>query len=170
MPTHAATLAIAMLTWSTLSAQNQPAAPRCDTPEFRQFDFWVGDWDVTAGGKPAGTNRVTLEESGCVVHEHWTGTGGSTGQSLNFYTRAAKQWRQVWIDNSGNPLDLWGTYHDGKLTLAGKTETQNGTVLQRIIFFNNPDGTVRQLWESSADGGKTWSVSFDGLYRKRKAG
>jgi hypothetical protein len=25
---------------------------------------------------------------------------------------------------------------------------------------------VRQLWESSKDDGKTWAVSFDGLYRK----
>jgi hypothetical protein len=39
--------------------------------------------------------------------------------------------------------------------------------MQRLTFFNNPDGTVRQLWESSNDEGKTWQVAFDGLYRKR---
>ena len=40
-----------------LSAQSPPAArPRCDVPEYRQFDFWVGDWDVTAGDQRAGTN------------------------------------------------------------------------------------------------------------------
>ena len=47
--------------------------PKCDKPEFRQFDFWVGDWDVTVGGHQAGTNQVTLEEDGCVIHEHWKG-------------------------------------------------------------------------------------------------
>ena len=27
------------------------------------------------------------------------------------------------------------------------------------------DGSVRQLWEASQDGGATWSVLFDGLYQ-----
>ncbi len=35
-----------------LPAQTPPAPPRCDTPEFRQFDFWVGDWNVTSGASP----------------------------------------------------------------------------------------------------------------------
>jgi len=26
---------------------------------------------------------------------------------------------------------------------------------------------VRQLWESSADSGKTWQVVFDGIYSKK---
>ena len=32
----------------------------------------------------------------------------------------------------------------------------------------NPDGTVRQLWETSSDKGTSWATAFDGLYRKRK--
>ena len=26
--------------------QQQPRATQCDAPEYRQFDFWLGDWDV----------------------------------------------------------------------------------------------------------------------------
>ena len=37
---------------------------------------------------------------------------------------------------------------------------------QRLTFFRNPDGSVRQLWESSKQQGD-WQVVFDGLYRKR---
>ncbi len=144
------------------------SAPPCDSPDHRAFDFWVGDWDVTEKGKPAGTNLVTLEEGKCVVHEHWTGTSGSTGQSFNFFDRQIGQWRQVWIDNGGNPLDLRGSYQDGRMTLAGVTPTPKGSIRQRIIFTNNPDGTVGQLWESSTDEGKTWSVAFDGLYRRKR--
>ncbi len=148
-----------------LSAQ---AAPKCDTPDHRAFDFWVGDWDVTEKGKPAGTNRVTLEESGCVIHEHWIGTSGSTGQSFNFFDRQIGRWRQVWIDNGGNPLDLSGGYQDRRMTLAGVTAAPTGPIRQKITFTNNPDATVRQLWESSTDDGRTWSVAFDGLYRKKR--
>ncbi|MFN0177313.1 MAG: hypothetical protein ACKVZ0_00840 [Gemmatimonadales bacterium] len=152
---------------ATLAAQGSNPPPKCDTAEHRQFDFWVGSWDVTVGGQPAGRNDITVEEDGCILHERWKGSTGSTGQSFNFYSRVTKKWRQVWIDNGGNPLDLTGEYGSGKMALAGTTQTPRGLAHQRLTFFKNDDGTVRQLWESSSDDGKTWSVAFDGLYRRR---
>ena len=84
----AGTVGLTAIAGQTLSAQTTaPSAPKCDAPEYRQFDFWVGTWDVTMRGQPAGGNLVTLEESGCLVHEHWTGTRGGTGQSFNFFDR-----------------------------------------------------------------------------------
>jgi hypothetical protein len=38
---------------------------------------------------------------------------------------------------------------------------------QRVTWSPRPDSRVRQLWESSTDGGKTWSVVFDGLYERQ---
>jgi hypothetical protein len=140
----------------------------CASAEARQFGFWVGNWDVTVGSQPAGTNDVTLEESGCVIHEHWTGSRGGTGQSFNFYDRGIGKWHQFWVDNAGNHLHLTGTYADGRLVLTGVAPGADGKPAdQRLTFFNNPDGTVRQLWETSADHGATWQVAFDGLYRRR---
>jgi hypothetical protein len=40
-------------------------------------------------------------------------------------------------------------------------------VMQRISWTPGPDGSVRQLWETSADGGKTWETAFDGKYVKK---
>jgi len=37
-------------------------------------------------------------------------------------------------------------------------------VRQRITWSREPDGRVRQLWESSKDGGRSWTTVFDGLY------
>ena len=42
------------------------------------------------------------------------------------------------------------------------------TLQQRITWTPNADATVRQLWETSEDGGKTWSVAFDGRYVRRR--
>lgn len=159
-----------------LHAQTTPAAPpsrpaalRCDTPDHRRFDFWVGDWDVTTQGQPAGTNLVTLEEDGCLVHEHWTGAEGDTGQSLNFYDRQDGRWHQVWVANSGSVLDLAGTYADGTLTYRGERRKPDGSMLlHRLSFHPNTDGTVRQLWETSSDRGSTWNTVFDGLYHRKK--
>jgi hypothetical protein len=145
----------------------RPAPTGCATPEHRQFDFWAGRWDVTSHGQPAGTNLVTIEERGCLIHEHWTGVEGGSGQSLNFYDRRDRQWHQVWVASTGNVLSLAGRYQDSSLVLRGEVLQPGGRPLQhRLSFRPRADGTVRQLWETSTDGGATWAVQFDGLYRR----
>lgn len=153
-----------------LPAQNPPATrPKCDSAQYRQFDFWVGDWEVTTQGQRAGTNLITREEDGCLIHEHWVGAKGGSGQSLNFYNREDGGWHQVWVSNSGGVLNLTGGYADGTLTFRGESKQADGTrLLHRLSFHANSDRSVRQFWEVSSDGGATWTSSFDGLYRKRK--
>src|SRR5918995_2310288 len=76
-------------------AQRQPQ-PTCEASEYRQFDFWIGEWDVTVRGQPAGTSVITSRENGCMIHEQWTSAGGGSGQSMNFYDRTDGKWHQVW--------------------------------------------------------------------------
>lgn len=146
-----------------------PAPPLdCNTPDHRAFDFWIGDWNVTVGGNQAGTNRITREEGGCILHEHWIGAGGGTGQSFNFFDRRTREWNQVWVDNRGGVLRFRGVFEGGTLHYKSSVPTAaGGTVEHRLLFTPNPDGTVRQLWESSSDGGKSWTVAFDGLYTRK---
>lgn len=154
--------------YSSGEAQSGPVKVGCTEADSRQFDFWVGDWNVTVQGTQAGTNEITLEENGCVIHEHWVGARGGTGQSFNFYDRGIGKWHQFWVDNQGNYLHLTGDYADNRLVLSGTAPGPDGKPQQqRLTFFRNGDGTVRQLWESSADQGQSWQVSFDGLYRKK---
>ena len=40
-------------------------AEPCSGAEYRQFDFWLGEWEVESGGKRAGTNRITRVQGGC---------------------------------------------------------------------------------------------------------
>jgi len=139
-----------------------PAAPN------RQFDFWLGDWDVAdASGKPAGRNRIVAVHDGCALQENWAGNGGFTGTSLNAYDAERKAWHQTWVDNNGGVLQLDGTFADGRMVLSGESTDDGRKVVQRIAWQRLPDGRVRQLWESSSDGGATWSVAFDGYYTKR---
>ena len=150
-------------------ATAQVSGPDCSAPEYRQFDFWVGDWEVTARGRVAGTNLVTKRDDGCVVHEQWNGSQGSTGESWNFFDRSTGLWHQVWIDGTGGVLRFSGRYADGRLAMTGESTAPDGsTVLHKLTFYNNAeDGTVRQVWEQSKDGGSSWTVVFDGLYRRR---
>ena len=118
---------------------------------------------MTAGGKPAGSSRIESVMKGCGVLEHWSSAGGGHGTSLNFYDRRTKTWSQAWIDEGGNALHLAGTFADGRMVLASEPrKTASGIDVQRITWSKNADGTVRQLWESSTDGGSTWTVALTG--------
>ena len=165
------TLALVFLATPTLAAQGNNAQPTCEGPEHRQFDFWVGDWEVIGQGGTggvAGTNLITKRDDGCVLHEHWKGSQGGTGESWNFFDRSTGLWHQVWVNGRGGVLRFSGQYADGKLAMKGESKAQDGgTIHHKLTFFNNAEGTVRQLWEQSRDGGATWNVAFDGLYRKR---
>jgi hypothetical protein len=146
------------------------AAPKpCAAPEHRQFDFWIGEWEVTRpNGAPAGRNRIESILGGCALRESWTGAKGGSGNSYNAYDRQSGRWHQTWVDNGGLVLRLDGAFAGGKMVLSGESRDSSGArVLNRITWQQTAPGAVRQLWETSRDGGRTWSVVFDGRYRKR---
>jgi hypothetical protein len=139
------------------TAATQPAP--CASAEHRQFDFWIGDWRVAKpDGTFAGTNRVTREYGGCVIHEHYVTGKGYSGESLNIYDATRKVWHQTWVDDGGLLLTLEGRWDGKAMVLEGGG--------QRITWTANADGSVRQLWESRGEKG-AWTVAFDGKYTKQ---
>ena len=143
------------------------AASPCDTSAHRQFDFWLGEWNVHAKGKLAGVNRIEREYGGCVLHERYSTGKGYSGESLNAYDAARKVWHQTWVDSSGTLLLLEGGLADGKMVLEGRTVEAGGqAVRHRITWTPNADGTVRQHWQSTDASGQM-TTAFDGLYTRK---
>ena len=147
--------------------------PPCTAAENRQFDFWIGDWDVTtADGKPAGTNLIKPILGSCVLHESWKGRGGFVGESFNVYDAHRKVWHQTWVDGAGGLLLLEGKFEHGSMTLSDRATHQSTpgkadtNAINEITWTPNADGSVRQHWRTSADGGRNWATSFDGKYVK----
>ena len=184
---RATVLILGLLTMSTADAYSpSPADPKapieavgpCVSPEYRQFDFWLGEWEVTGPkGKVVGHSRIESVLGGCALAEHWssaTGNGANDGKSYNQFNRELGKWEQFWVDASGSRLILSGGLADGKMVLEGRQDLPDKTTgvhrRERVAWTPNADGSVRQLWESSADEGKTWAVVFDGLYRRRAGG
>lgn len=163
---------IAVLSMVATAASGQQATRNaCADADHRQFDFWVGDWEVTdsAGKVVYGSNSVTREEDGCLIHEHWVGSRGGTGQSLNFLDPATGKWEQVWVGSDGLVLQVLGGIEGTSMVLVGDGLGQGGKQLkQRASWTPQADGRVRQYWQQSADGGATWTVAFDGWYRRKK--
>jgi hypothetical protein len=143
------------------------APPPCAGGEYRQFDFWLGSWEVkTSDGSVAGTNAIDSILNGCVLREQWRGARGMTGSSFNTYDPPAGTWHQTWVDDQGGFLLLSGALEEGAMVLRGEMLDDEGLVTHRITWTPVADGQVRQLWEASRDGGATWSVVFDGLYAR----
>jgi hypothetical protein len=157
---------------AALKVLKSATAGPCASPEHRQFDFWQGEWEVREAGRAAGTNRITRVLGGCALREEWTGAGGGKGTSLNVYDEVRRRWHQTWVDDKGLVLLLEGEWRSGKMVLEGErpapSETGAGrTTRERISWSPQAGGRVRQLWESSADDGRTWQVVFDGMYAKK---
>jgi hypothetical protein len=158
--------------FSQATAQDDETAKAptpCNAAQYHQFDFWIGDWTVSAAGQPAGTNSIHPVVNGCALQENWQGTGpgGTTGRSFNLYDQATGKWHQTWIDSGGTLLQLDGGLEGSSMVMQGQRPAPNGIGMttHRISWTPNPDGSVRQLWEASRDG-ETWTVLFDGLYEK----
>ncbi|MFN8012398.1 MAG: hypothetical protein U0P81_13595 [Holophagaceae bacterium] len=159
-----------------LLAQAPPAQPAPPVPQARpqpgpghhQFDFWVGVWEVRdPSGKVVGHSRIEAIAGGFGILEHWRGAGGGEGKSLNAYDPATERWHQSWV-GQGGLIQFEGTFAEGRMRLEGRRTTPKGPLLDRMTWTPQADGSVVQVWENSVDEGKTWTKSFEGIYRKAK--
>lgn len=165
MPRVCQLVVLGLLISSTATAYAQS----CSSEEkSHQFDFWIGEWEVTANDQVAGTNSIQPILDGCVLQEKWSGASGSAGSSLNFYNPQEDRWEQFWVWRNGTTIHTKGGYSDGTMILQGESQNRDGeTVLNKISWYDNEDGTVRQHWEISKDDGDSWSTVFDGMYRRK---
>jgi hypothetical protein len=139
--------------------------------QYHQFDFWIGKWDVYKYGTEtlAGKSHIESIIDSVGILENYTNANGQyTGKSLNKYNPSKQRWEQYWIDNSGLTLHLAGGIKEGKMVLSDEVTGDPKQGINRISWEKQKNGTVRQTWNLSTDGGKTWKVLFDGEYRKSK--
>jgi len=147
-----------------------PPPPACTSPEHRQFDFWVGYWDVYPTGKDKLVAHSLIEGlyGGCGVRENWMPLRGSPGGSLNSYLPDERKWRQVWIDSGNGWGTFEGSFQNGAMVLTGDWKNVNGpgtTAFTRTTWSRNADGSVRQFGEARGSDGK-WSPAFDFTYKR----
>jgi tetratricopeptide (TPR) repeat protein len=147
--------------------------PCVGTPENRQFDFWLGEWNVetTQGGVPAGQSKIELILGDCVIQENWQSDGNPySGKSYNVYNAALKRWEQFWVDNSAGNIFFYGGLKDGVMDYwTDELPQPGGPPLKRHLQFIklSPD-KVRQYSQGSTDGGKTWKPEYDFTYIRKK--
>lgn len=159
---------IALLLPVAAVGQAQPS-PCDEHPNFDDFHFWVGTWEVHTGdGTLAGRNTITLEHGECLLLERWTSARGGTGTSLNFFSTEAGEWRQVWVGAGGSLIDIRGGLVDGSMVLVGTLETigRKGSTPFRGTWTLLDDGRVRQFFEQFDAKADAWQPWFEGFYSR----
>jgi tetratricopeptide (TPR) repeat protein len=154
------------------------AFPCMVVAQAREFDFWVGEWDVYPNGASVivGHSKVEVASGGCMILENWTALGSApnTGKSMNYVNAATGKWEQFWLGSGGltvtNPQKFVnGEYRDAAMRFDFETLTpQNQKQIGRFIFFNMGPDQVRQFNEVSSDDGKTWTTTYDLIYKRKK--
>ncbi len=166
-----ATACVVALSALAAQAVDEPLVCTAE-PALAQLDFWLGDWEVCAGGERAGHDRVAKVLGGCAVREEWTASDGSRGESLFYYAASEKLWKQVWVtDQALRPGGLKekhlivrhaddGVRFQGEIALADGRRILDRTTLRPLAA-----GRVGQRIEISRDGGEHWTATFDAEYR-----
>jgi tetratricopeptide (TPR) repeat protein len=159
--------------FAPLSTQAERNQTPCDyRSESRQFDFWVGDWNVVTTREltPVGRSHIERTIGNCVIWENWSSLGesGYSGKSYNTYNVDLGRWEQFWVDNQGGMIHFRGGLIDAVMDFHTEAIPQpDGTTLMRWLrFYNLGADRVRQLSEGSTDGGKTWTVEYDFTYQR----
>lgn len=138
-------------------------------PEYRQLDFWVGEWDVfNPAGVQAGKSRIEKIVGDCIILENWMGGGGNDGKSFNKWNPQLARWEQFWASSAGETTFFYG-HLEGK-NMVYKTDALpqpgGGKAERRLTFFNVGPNEVRQFSEISTDGGKTYVTEYDFTYKR----
>jgi hypothetical protein len=132
------------------------------------LDFWLGRWRVlSTADELLGENEIVAVLGGAAVIERWRGVDGDEGMSLFFYDRVREVWKQVWVTDrwTHKEKELVATTPGGGLVFQGTVaRSRGGEHLDRTTLTPLAAGEVHQLIETSADGGATWTVGFDGRY------
>jgi len=156
----------------SLPAQNKP----CSTPVYRQFDFWIGEWEAFGPkDKKAGDSKISAILDSCIILEEWTSTAANNGfkyagKSFNTYNAVTGQWQQTWVDNvAGSTEYLMGKFDTDKIIFETSPFkfAKDTLAIRKLTFFNLGKDKVRQLGEITKNNGKEWSTEFDLEYRRK---
>jgi len=107
MPTKStvATLALALAACAAPQAapQIEPASAAPCAGASRQFDFWLGEWEIAprATGQRNGRSSITRAQDGCVLVERYRAEiGGNSAMSFSAFDERRGIWRHTWASAS----------------------------------------------------------------------
>ncbi len=150
------------------------AVPPCSSPQIHQFDFWIGDWNLTWNDTSHGTNHVERIFGNCTVQENFSDPVSKYfGKSWSVFNANYQIWQQTWVDSQGGYIDLTGGMKGDSMVLNTAERivplsiSPSGKMISRMVYFHIKPQSFDWSWESSIDGGTSWKNNWL-IHYKRK--
>jgi hypothetical protein len=162
---------------AALAADPPPTQAAITRDGSHDFDFDVGVWhtEITRRLHPLTDSTESMKLSGTVtIRPVWGGkaqleeieaegpTGHWEGMSLFLYDPAAHQWSQTFIGSAAGTFSpgFVGSFSNGKGELFQQDTLDGRSVLVRATWSDITPTSHKYEEDYSADGGKTWDLSF----------
>lgn len=157
------------------SMAQAPNAQPCSSPKAAEFDFWIGEWDLTWSDSLHGTNRIEKMFNNCTIHENFSDPKTNyLGQSWSVFNTNYNLWQQTWVDNQGGYIALTGGMVADSMILytaerkVPATISPTGKIKNRMVFFNIKSESFDWSWEASTDSGNTWKPNWIIHYARKR--
>ena len=131
-----------------------------------QFDFWLGEWDVTWGEDGKGKNHILRIMDDKIIQENFSAPD-LIGMSVSSYDAERKLWCQTWVDNNGSYLDFTGGFENEKMILSRDAIVRGQACKQRMVWFNIEANQFDWNWERSDDRGQSWRALWRIKYTRK---
>ncbi len=164
-----------------LWAQTGPVADRFEFAQAREFDFWIGSWDV---------NLRTIQEDltwkdsiqaeahihqvldGKAILELWH-SASVTGFSIRYFDTKSNQW-QLWLNWPGKDRSklshLSGSFRHRRGDFTTSFTNKDGKeILARYTFCDISPNSLRWDDAYSSDRGKNWSNNWIMEFSRKSA-
>jgi len=181
-------LVFAIILFGLISCQNvQNVGADTDTEPHslsRQFDFWLGEWDVNLRIKQKDNTwkdmytsiaRIYNVLDGNAVLELWEEQGrekGIIGYSIRYYDPSKDKWI-LWLNwpgaNDSSSWKLEGEFRHGRVEFFGNRQMNDSIGGKfRFTFSDIKENSLR--WDNalSTDGGKTWAENWIMEFTRKK--
>ncbi|MEZ5425911.1 MAG: retropepsin-like aspartic protease [Pyrinomonadaceae bacterium] len=167
------------LNFETMNISFESAANNCSDEHFKEFDFWLGDWEIEqkilkADGtwfESKAKNKVSKILEGCAVQENWEGEvfffweemsqpEKIKALSVRSFDAKSRKWTINWMDTRSPKFSVFeGNFADGKGEFFRSLKDENGNeTILRITFSDIQPGSVHWDLAFSKDGRKTFST------------
>ena len=151
------------------------AQTSCQDPEFRQLDFWVGEWDLEwdlpSGDKGHGTNIITNSPFGdCVITENFDGapTQNFKGMSVSTFHKPAGVWRQTWVDDQGGYFALSGGVGADGIFSLDMTRLSEKSPYRRMVWRDVTPDSLTWYWQGHSAEDTEWGDLWVIRYTRKK--
>ncbi len=156
----------------------------CPEAESRQFDFWLGEWEVENRNSPPGTDewfetgratdRVYAVVGGCAIVEHWRGSAfRPTVEIEGFSIRAYDPDRKVWDLVLNWPIRAatgfshsLGTFEGGRGDFHDHFVSARGDTIATRLSFSAIERD-RFQWNNAYEAGAAWDSTWIMTFKRR---